>query len=66
MIKISIYHTRRKRGRDLSRPYNTIEFLPRISKIKSIKVNDINFSIFTNHEIPDMIISMLENLRSIF
>ena len=63
-VKIAAQLARGKMRAVLSTPDDTIELLPRIAEIKTVKVNDTQFAVF-QHQISDMIIAVLKALRAI-
>ena len=66
MIKISVYHAGRKERRLLGTPNDTVELLPRITIVITVKINNIQLSVPADHHITDVVVAMLISLRSAF
>lgn len=48
----------------MSTPHNAVKFFPRISKVISVKINNVKLLIIPYHHIADMIISVLISSRA--
>ena len=50
----------------MSTPYDTVKFLPWVTVIVSVKINNVELTVTVDHHITDMVVAMLVHLRSVF
>lgn len=50
----------------MSTPYDTVKFLPWVTVIVSVKINNVELTVTVDHHITDMVVAMLVHLRSAF
>ena len=65
-VKIAVHHTGGEQGGLLRTPHDPVEFLPRVSVITAVKINDAQLSALVDHHIADVIVAVLIHLRPAF
>jgi hypothetical protein len=64
-IKVSVHHTGGESRRCLCTPHDPVKFLPWVTEIITVKVNDGQNAVLVDHHISNMVITMLVALRSV-